>query len=162
MKWKQLFWYCHLTVQGQIARAGCCVSDVQNNNPKEWMLSKFQGPSLNQNPNEQGKNARSHSPTQRLRLFRPAVWRGGSGCPGTVDPQKVQRTECDMEDTCMQWQTISQRCQDKTSGLAGQGWGVVTLFPGLAFAAKGVHDAAGTLLSILSTLILSTALFFIF
>lgn len=126
------------------------------------MLSMFQGPSLNQNPNEQGKKclvAQSHTETK---VTSTCGLEGGSGCPGTVDPQKVQRAECDMEDTCMQWQTVSQRCQDKTSGLAGHGGGVVTLFPGLAFTAKGVHDAAGTLLSILSTFILSTALFLIF
>ena len=49
-----------------------------------------------------------------------------------------------------------------TSGLARQGGGVVVI-PGVVdLVVKGVHDAAGTLLSILSTFILSTGLFLIF
>lgn len=64
----------------------------------------------------------------------------------------------------MQWQIVSPRYQDMTSGLARQGGEVVvTLFPGRVadLVVIGVHDAAGTLLSILSTFILSTGLFLI-
>lgn len=153
--WKQISLYCHLITESEGTRL------LQTIIRKYVCCSGSHRLSLNHDPN--GKKPCEAVWHMEAIYSKSALWFGRSGCSGTSTASS-EKTGWLMEATCMQWQIVSPRYQDMTSGLARQGGEVVvTLFPGRVadLVVIGVHDAAGTLLSILSTFILSTGLFLI-
>lgn len=97
---------------------------------KGSMLSNSHGLSLNHDPENK---ALCHVPmydTWRHSTTNQPCASGRSRCLGTSTASWENRRR--LKTTCMQWQTVSPRYQDMTSGLAR--WGgdvVVTFFPGL-------------------------------
>lgn len=122
------------------------------------MLSKFQGPSLNHNPNEQ-----KQSPVPQSHAEAKVTPTCGFGAKGVVSRYIHSKFGGQNVTYGGYMHAVADRLpevsgQDKWIGRTGRR--CCHFIPRVVdLVAKGVHDAAGTLLSILSTFILSTGLF---